>query len=144
MSAQLLAAGGLSLSAPAAYAVALGGLDAGALGLWLLNAAFFLGAILHVRLLIDARARKAPLPSLREPLAFAGPTLALDAAILLAAAVAVRLGAGSPLVLTAFAAPAVHAPASVARLDRAVPLRRVGIVATVHAILFAALVVRLA
>jgi hypothetical protein len=58
--------------------------------------------------------------------------------------VAVRLGAASSPVLAAFVPPAVHALVSVARLDRAVPLKRVAIIATAHAILFAALVVRLA
>jgi hypothetical protein len=141
---QMLAAVGLPLAAPVAWTVAHGVVDRVALALWLLNAAFFAGAVLYVRLKIEARARRAPLTDAAAKLAFAWPTLAADAALVVVAWLAIRLGGFSPLALVAFATVAVQAVAGVVRLDRPAPLKQVGIIATLHAVVFAILVIGLA
>ncbi len=55
---QLLAMTGLTLTAPAAWYVATGRLDAGAWGLWLLNSLFFAGAFFHVKMHLAAAIRR--------------------------------------------------------------------------------------
>jgi len=141
---QVLAAVGLSLASPAADYVARGVLGRRALALWLLNAAFFVWAVLYVRLKIEARARRAPLTSAAEKLAFARGMLAMDAALLLGALLALRLGSVSALALWAFVPAAAQVVVGTARLDRPAPLKRVGILVTAHSILWALLVIWLA
>jgi hypothetical protein len=70
--------------------------------------------------------------------------LVIDAAILLAALAAVRLGPFSPLALAAFIPAALQTTAGIARLDRRASLKRVGILLTVHSILFGLAVICLA
>lgn len=141
---QLLAAVGLPLTAPAAWTVTHGRVDRVALALWLLDAAFFVGAVLYVRLKIEARTRRGRLGTLRARLAFAGGTLGADLLVLAVAALAVRVGGFSPLALLGFASVAVQAVVGVVRLDRPAVLKRVGLLATFHAVLFAVLVAWLA
>ncbi|HET7875743.1 MAG TPA: YwiC-like family protein [Methylomirabilota bacterium] len=141
---QVLAAVGLPLGAPAAWYVAGGPVDRRPLALWLLNALFFLGAVLYVRLKIEALANRSRVATAGGRLAFALPTLALDAVILVSAWGALRLGGFSPLALLAFAPTGGQALAGVARLHRPAVLKRVGLIATAHSVLFALLLVWLA
>lgn len=141
---QLLAAVGLPLAAPAAYYVAGGRHDRMAAALYLLEAAFFVWAVLYVRLKIEARAHRAPRGSLGARLAFAGGTLAADGAVFLVTLGALRLGGMSPLVLLAFVAAAVQTAAGILTLDRPAALKRVGILLTAHSALFGAAVIWLA
>jgi hypothetical protein len=55
---QLLAMTGLTLTAPAAWYVATGRLDAWAWGLWLLNSLFFAGAFFYVKMHLAAAIRR--------------------------------------------------------------------------------------
>ncbi len=141
---QMLAAVGLPLSAPAAYYVAGGTRERVAAALWLLCGTFFLWAVFYVRLKIEARARRAPRGTVRARLSFAGGMLVIDAAILLAALAAVRLGPFSPLALAAFIPAALQTTAGIARLDRPASLKRVGILLTAHSIVFGLAVICLA
>lgn len=141
---QVLAASGLSLSGPAAYAVGRGALDRVAVAVWLLNAAFFLWAVFYVTLKIAARARRRPLGSLAAKLASGATTIGITIATALLFAVAVWLGSLSPLALLAFVAPAVQTVAGIVRIDRPAPLKSLGILLLVHAILFGFLVIVLA
>jgi YwiC-like protein len=141
---QTLAAVGLSLASPAADYVARGVLGPRALALWLLNAAFFLWAVLYVRLKIEARARRVPLTSAAERFAFARGMLAMDAVLLLGALLALLLGSFSTLALWAFLPAVAQAVVGIVRLDRPAPLKRVGILVTAHSILWAILVIWLA
>jgi len=141
---QFLAAVALPLAAPAAYYVARGALDAVALGLWLLNALFFLSAVLYVRLKIEARARKTAGWLPLEHLRLAGPTLALDAAILVGVAAAISVSGLPRLVALAFLPMAIQAVVGVLWLRYPARLKRVGLLATAHAIAFGALVIWLA
>ncbi|MBI1734953.1 MAG: hypothetical protein HYR51_07245 [Candidatus Rokubacteria bacterium] len=118
-------------------------MDRVAIALWMLNAAFFMGAVLYVRLKIEARARRTPLVGAGAKLAFAWTTLAANAVLIGIALLAIRVGGFSPLAIVAFGTVAVQAVAGVIRLDRPAPLKRVGILATVHAVVFAVLVVGL-
>jgi len=144
LAGQMLAAAGLPLSAPAAYYVAGGTRERVAAALWLLCGAFFLWAVFYVRLKIEARARRAPRGTVRARLSFAGGMLVIDAAILLAALAAVRLGPFSPLALAAFIPAALQTTAGIARLDRPASLKRVGILLTAHSIVFGLAVICLA
>ena len=141
---QMLAAVGLPLSAPAAYYVAGGTRERVAAALWLLCGAFFLWAVFYVRLKIEARARRAPRGTVRARLSFAGGMLVIDAAILLAALAAVRLGPFSPLALAAFIPAVLQTTAGITRLDRPASLKRVGILLTAHSIVFGLAVICLA
>lgn len=141
---QMLAAAGLPLSAPAAYYVAGGTRERVAAALWLLCGAFFLWAVFYVRLKIEARARRAPRGTVRARLSFAGGMLVIDAAILLAALAAVRLGPFSPLALAAFIPAVLQTTAGITRLDRPASLKRVGILLTAHSIVFGLAVICLA
>jgi hypothetical protein len=141
---QVLAAIGLPLTGPAAYAVARGTLDRVALAVWLLHAAFFLWAVFYVKLELEARARRRPLGSLAASLRAGTVTLAITLATLLLFAAAVALGPLSPLVLLAFVAPLAQTLAGVARLGRPASLRRLGFLLLAHSLLFGLLVIALA
>jgi hypothetical protein len=141
---QLLAALGLTLSAPAAWYAVTGALDRVALALWLLAASYFVGAVCHVRLLIEARSEKALLASARRRLAFSGPTLAAEMGCVLIAAEALRLGGFSLAALAGFAPLGIQLAVDVARLHEPAPLKHVGLLATASSILFAVVVIRFA
>jgi YwiC-like protein len=142
--AQLLAAMGLPLTAPAAYSIAAGTLNRTSVALWLLNVTFFLWAVFYVRLKIEARARRVLFPSLASKLGFAAGTLAIVAAILVGlGGVAVVLGSFSPLALIALLAPGVQTLIGIVRLHRPARLKPVGFLMAGHAILFGLLVITL-
>jgi hypothetical protein len=138
---QALAATGLSLTGPAAYAVGRGALDRVAGAVWLVNATFFLWAVCYATLKIEARARRRPLGSLAAKLRCGAATIGITFATALLFAGAVVLGSLSPLALLAFVAPIVQTVAGVVRIDRPAPLRRLGILLLVHAILFGLVVI---
>ncbi len=144
LAGQVLAPAGLALSAPAAYYVARGALDRVALALWAINFLFFLGAVFYVRLKIDALKNTAALAPPPAKLRFAAQTLAIDLAILAAVLLALRLGSLSPWAVLAFVPAAIQTVGGAARLDHPARLKRVGILATAHSVLFAILVVWLA
>lgn len=144
LAGQVLAALSLSLAAPAAYYVGRATVDARAVALWSVCALFFLGAVLYVRLKIAALARRGAAWPIGERLRFAAPTLVLDAGCLGAAAVALHAGGFSPAALAAFGPTAAQTVAGVLTLHRPARLKRVGLLATFHAIAFAALLIGLA
>jgi hypothetical protein len=144
LAGQVLAPAGLALSAPAAYSVARGALDRTAVALWAVNVLFFLGAVFYVRLKIDALKRTASLVTPAARLRFAAPTLGIDLAILAAVPIALGFGSLSAWAVLAFVPTAAQTLAGVARLDRPARLKRVGILATAHSILFALLLIGLA
>jgi hypothetical protein len=141
---QILAAMGLPLTGPAAYAVAGGSLDRVALAVWLLDAAFFLWAVFYVKLKLEARARRRPLDSLAASLEAGAATTGVTAGMALLFAAAVVLGSFSPLAMLAFAAPAAQTVAGVLRLGRLAPVKRLGMLLLAHALLFGLLVILLA
>ena len=141
LAGQVLAPAGLALSAPAAYYVARGALDRTSVALWALNFLFFLGAVLYVRLKIDALKRTASLIAPAAKLRFAAQTLGIDLAILAAVLIALGFGSLSPWAVLAFVPTAAQTLVGAARLDRPARLKRVGILATAHSIVFALLVI---
>jgi hypothetical protein len=141
---QLLAALGLTLSAPAAWYVATGALDRVAIALWGLAAAYFVGAVCHVRLLIEARAKKKMLAAGRRCLAFSAATLGVELGLVVLAAGALRLGGLSLAALAGFVPLLLQLAVDVTRLHEPAPLKRVGLLAAGSSILFALLVIRLA
>lgn len=141
---QLLAALGLTLSAPAAWYVATGALDRVALALWGLAAAYFVGAVCHVRLLIEARAKKKMLTAGLGRLAFSATTLGTELGLVVLAAGALRLGGLSLAALAGFVPLLLQLAMDVVRLQEPPPLKRVGMLAAGSSILFALLVIWLA
>lgn len=141
---QILAALGLPVSAAAAHAVAVGRVTTAGLELWALSALFFLGAVVHVRVKITAIPRARHLAALSARLAFAWPALALETLIAALAVTLALVGPLSPLVALAFAPVAVQAIVGTLTLHRRASLKRVGILSTLHAIAFAAIVIALA
>jgi hypothetical protein len=141
---QALAAVSLALTAPTAFLASGGAGARAALGLWLVNAAFFLWAVGYVNLQIEARGRRAPLARPADRVRFAARVIAVDVALALVAVVALRLADLSPRGMLAFAPAAVQAIAGIATLHRPAPLKRVGIAMLVHALAFAGLLIVLA
>jgi hypothetical protein len=141
---QLLAALGLTLSAPAAWYVTTGALDRVAVALWGLAAAYFVGAVCHVRLLIEARAKKKVLAAGRGRLAFSAATLGTELGLVGLAAGSLRLGGLSLAALAGFVPLLLQLAVDVTRLHEPAPLKRVGLLAAGCSILFALLVIRLA
>jgi YwiC-like protein len=143
--AQVLAAMGLPITAPAAYAIAAGVVNRTAFGLWLLDVTFFLWAVFYVRLKIEGRARRAVFPSLASKIAFASDTLGIVGAILIGlGGLSIALGSFSALALLALVAPAVQTVIGVVRLDRPARLKPVGFLMAAHATLFGLLAIVLA
>jgi YwiC-like protein len=143
--AQLLAAIGLPVTAPAAYSIAAGFVNRTALALWLLNVTFFLWAVFYVRLKIEGRARRTVFPSLASKVAFASDTLGIVAAVLVGlGGFSIALGSFSALALLTLVAPAVQTVIGVARLERPARLKPVGFLMAAHATLFGLLAIALA
>jgi len=123
---QVAAVGGLTLTAPAAWYVATGALDAAAFWIWLWNTLYFAGGVLYVRLRI-ARA------GLRWPvLAFYGAVLLFVLALALANVVSYR-------VLLAFAPAATRAAIGVGRLALPLRVKRLGWSEVAHSLVFGVL-----
>lgn len=141
---QVLAAAGFSLTAPLAWYVARGTLEAVALELWLVNALFFLAAVSYVQLKIEAIKRRGGLDALGARLRASRAALALHAVILVAVAVTVALGPLAPALGLAFVPFTIQVAVGVVWLGRPVRLKRLGIASTVHSAAFAILVIALA
>lgn len=142
--AQVLAAVGLALAAPAAHYVARDSIQPAGLALWVVTAAFSVGGICYVRMKIVAIRLRGELGPVRARLAFALPVLSLQVGLVAAALLALRLGGLSIAALLGFAPVAVQAVVGTLTLHRPVVLKRVGQLSTVHSILFGAAVILLA
>ncbi len=141
LAGQILAAAGLSLSAPLAYYVGRIALDRTALDLWAINFLFFLGGVFYVQLKIDALSQKGQLGSFASKVRFAGRTLAIDCGIVAAVFLILKYGSLSPWALVALAPTMLQAIIGTIRLDRPARLKRIGIISTAHSILFAAILI---
>ncbi|MBZ5538866.1 MAG: YwiC-like family protein [Acidobacteriia bacterium] len=144
LAGQILASAGLSMSAPLAYYVAAGTVDHLAMELWMINFLFFLGGVFYVQLKIDALPRASRLRSLADRFRFAGGTMGLNVVILSLVLLTLRVGSLSPFIILAFVPTFLQAIIGTIRLDRPAKLKRVGIISTVHSIVFAVLVILLA
>jgi len=123
---QLVAVGGLTLTAPAAWYAATGALDATAFWLWLWNTLYFVGGVLYVRLRIE---RAGPRWAV---LVFYAALLLFVLALALANVVSYRL-------LLVFAPAAARAAIGVGRLTQPLRVKRLGWSEMAHAVLFGAL-----
>lgn len=144
LAGQILASAGLSMSAPLGYYVAAGFVDHAAMELWMISFLFFLGGVFYVQLKIDALPRKSRLKSLADRFRFAAGTLCLNVVILSLVFFTLRVGSLSSFLILAFVPTFMQAIIGTMRLDRPAKLKRVGIISTVHSIVFAVLVILLA
>ncbi len=123
---QVVAVGGLTLTAPAAWYAATGALDATAFWLWLWNTLYFAGGVLYVRLRIERTGPRWPV------LAFYGALLLFVLALALADVVSFR-------VLLAFVPAAARAAIGVGRLASPLRVKRLGWSEVAHSLVFGAL-----
>lgn len=131
---QLAGMAGLTLTAPAAWYVLTGRLDATAWRLWLLNVTYFAGGVFYVRMHLDA-AKK--LPGCRTGnLVYHGALAVLLLALGFWGVIA------WPMTL-AFAPLVVRAFVGAARLSPVLRIKRLGWTEVAHSILFGGLVVGL-
>ncbi len=145
LTGQVLAAGGLSLSAPLAYYAGWGTVNRMAVELWIINFLFFLGGVFYVQLKIDALAQRSqPLKSVGSRLAFARKTLITDSAIAATVLMILMEGPMSLWAILALVPIMIQAIVGTFRLNHPAKLKRVGILSTIHSILFAAILIWLA
>jgi hypothetical protein len=131
---QLIGMAGLTLTAPAAWYVATGNLDATAWRLWLLNVAYFAGGVFYVRMHLNA-AKK--LPGCRTG------NLVYHAAL---AVLLLALGCWGVVawpVTLAFAPLVVRAFVGAARLSPVLRIKRLGWTEVAHSVAFAVLLIGL-
>ena len=132
---QLSAVGGLTLTAPAAWYVATGKLDAMAGVLWLLNILYFAGGVLYVKMHLDAALRRQPSsPLCPVTIAYYVVTLL----IMLAGAAAKMI---SYWVALAFLPVTVRAVVGVVRLSPTLRLKRLGWTEVAYSVLYAGLLI---
>jgi len=136
--AQLLAVGGLTLTAPAAWYAATGRIDAKAFWLWTLNALYFGGGVFYVKMHVAAALRRKPFETLAERLRIGAGTLFYYAG---AMACLLLLAAGSAVpaaVIAAYLPATARAAAGVVRLTPTLRIKRLGWTEVAYSIAFAA------
>ena len=136
--AQVIAVCGLTLTAPAAWYVATGQINAKALWLWLLNALYFVGGVFYVKMHIAAAARRKPLQSLREKAAIGGSTLLHSAGLSVCLAALIAGKAIPPVVCGAYLPGVARAIAGIGRLSPTLRIKRLGWTEVAYSIVFAA------
>jgi len=138
---EIAAVAGLTLTAPAAWYVATGRLDATAGWLWLLNTLYFAGGVYYVRMHIAATIGRQPLTDWRPRITLGRVTLVVH---LLAAGVVVALAVGDlvpSLAVAAFVPALLRAGAGIWRLSPRLRVKRLGWTEVAHSVVFALLLV---
>jgi hypothetical protein len=138
---QLAGMAGLTLTAPAAWYVLTGRLDATAWWLWLLNLIYFAGGIFYVRMHLDTAILKRPTGTMAERLAAgrANVSYHLGAAMLVLALAAA--GKVTWQVTMAFAPMVARALGGTVRLTPVLRIKRLGWTEVAHSVLFAVLLI---
>ena len=138
---QLLAVGGLTLTAPAACYAATGALDARALRLWLLNVLYFASGVFYVKMHIAAAIRRQLFDGLADRARCGASVLAYHAGLV---AILVALAAGGVIafwVLLAYAPIVVRAIIGVVRLKPVLRIKQLGWTEVAYSLVFAALLI---
>jgi hypothetical protein len=136
---QLLAVGGLTLTAPAAWYAATGALDARAWWLWLLNALYFASGVFYVKMHIAAAIRRQPFESLVDRAQYGAAVLAYHAGLVVVLLALASGGVISFRVLLAYAPMVARAFIGVVRLKAVLRIKRLGWTEVAYSIVFAAL-----
>jgi hypothetical protein len=133
---ELVAVVGLTMTAPVAWYVATGVLDALAFLLWVLNALYFDGTVFHVKMNITAAARRKPFEGLWFRLRFGWSNLlahGVMAVLLIAGAAAEYI---PWLVALAYAPSLARSVVGVARLSPTLRIKRLGWLEVAHSVVF--------
>jgi hypothetical protein len=138
---QLLAVGGLTLTAPAAWYVATGALDARARWLWLLNVLYFAGGVFYVRMHIAAAMRRQPFEGFAERWRYGVSVLAYHGGL-----VVVLLSLASRSVITfwallAYAPMVARAFVGLGQLGSVLRIKRLGWTEVAYSLVFAVLLI---
>lgn len=136
---QLLAVGGLTLTAPAAWYVATGALDARAWWLWLLNLLYFAGGVFYVKMHIAAAIRRQPFENLADRARHGAMVLAYHAGLVAVLLALASRGVIAFWVLLAYAPMVARAFAGVGRLEPVLRIKRLGWTEVTYSLVFAAL-----
>ncbi len=138
---ELVAVGGLTLTAPAAWYVARGELDAMALRLWVLNTLFFASGVFYVKMHVAAAVARDPLASVADRLRCGRNNLVFHA-VLVIGLVAMAVGEWiPPLAMLAFVPVVVRAVAGTVRLSPVLRIKRLGWTEVAYSVAFAVLLV---
>lgn len=128
LAAQIAAVGGLTLTAPAAWYVATGRLDAMAFWLWLWNTLYFVGSLFYVKMRIT-------------PQAIRWPVLVLHGALLLFVLALAKANVVSWLMVLAFVPVVTRAAIGAGRFTPPVRIKRLGWMEVAYSIVYGALLV---
>lgn len=131
---QLVAVAGLTLTAPAAWYAATGGLDRRAWLLWLLNVLYFAGGVFYVKMHVAAAIRRKPFESIAEKIRFGAVTLIYYGALAAFGVVLWPVG-------LAYAPVVVRSVAGVWRLSPTLRIKRLGWTEVAYSIVFATVLI---
>ena len=135
---QLAAVAGLTLTAPAAWYVATGRMDAKALRLWLLNALYFGGGVFYVKMHVAAAIRRKPMENLAEKIRIGASTLLYYVGAMLCLWLMAAWKAIPAAVMAAYVPVVLRAAAGVAQLSPTLRIKRLGWTEVGYSIVFAA------
>jgi hypothetical protein len=138
---QLLAVSGLTLTAPAAWYVATGALDARAGWLWLLNVLYFAGGVFYVKMHIAAAIRRQPFKGLPERGRFGASVLAYHGGLVVILFVLASRGVITFWALFAYAPMVARAFVGVGRLGPTLRIKRLGWTEVAYSVVFAVLLI---
>jgi hypothetical protein len=133
---QLTSIAGLTLTAPAAWYVATGRLDATAAILWLLNALYFVGGVFQVKMHIAAAINRAPLQTFSDRIRRGALNLAYHLAALMLVSALVVAGQVPAATLAAFVLALGRALAATLTLTPQLRIKRLGWSEVVYSLLF--------
>ncbi|MEK6649515.1 MAG: YwiC-like family protein [Bacteroidota bacterium] len=137
----LFAVAGLSLGAPAAFALGSRGMKDSAFILWVEMFLFFGCTVVYVHMKIRAAAQKLHAFSVRDRIQFGWVTLAYHVAVMAIVAVVVSAQRTPVLALAAYLPMSIHAVVGTIRLTGAVQFKRLGFMLLAHSAAFGALLV---
>lgn len=137
----LCAVAGLSLGAPASFALGSGVMTDAAFFLWVEMFLFFGCTVVYVYMKIRATAQRVHTLSIRHRIRFGWVTLAYHIAVMAIVAVVVSVQRTPALALAAYLPMSVHAVVGTIRLTGAVRFKRLGFLLLAHSAAFGALMV---
>jgi hypothetical protein len=133
---QLLAVGGLTLTAPAAWYTATGHLDAQALLLWLLNVLYFAGGVFYVKMHVAAAVRRGD-----SKIRLGAPVLVYYTGLSLVLPALAWSGVISFWASLAYAPAVTRAFVGVTRLSPVLQIKQLGWTEVAYSLVYAALLI---
>jgi len=138
---QLLAVGGLTLTAPAAWYAATGRLDTRSLLLWLLNVLYFAGGVFYVKMHVAAALRRKTFGDLAEKPRPGAAVLTYYTGVVVVLLALMMSGVISFWVSVAYAPVVLRAFVGVARLGPTLRIKRLGWTEVAYSLVYAVVLV---